>query len=68
MTAYLPNKGSLVRYVESQLVGSVRGSPLTMTIIPGKFAGYFVRIVTTELSDDTEPRTVSDYLQAQLSI
>lgn len=46
MKAFLYNKTDLVQFVKEKLVSSVVNSPWTMTIVPGKFAGYFVYIVT----------------------
>ena len=54
MKAFLFSKGDLVRFVSDKLTSFNLDSPWTMTIIPGKFAGYFVRIATDTVSEGTE--------------
>lgn len=52
MKAFLLTKGDLVRFVGDKLTSSMVNSPWTTTIIPGKFAGYFVHIATDTASEE----------------
>jgi len=56
--AFLFNKGELVQFVRDRLTGLMLTSPLTMTIVPGKSAGYFVYIAT-----DTELEGIAEIMQ-----
>lgn len=54
MKAFLYNKSDLARFVDGKLTGLIIDSPWTMTIVPGKSGGYFVRIVTDTALEGTD--------------
>jgi len=52
MKTYCKDKAELVQFVEDLLETSKLNSALTMTIVPGQFGDYSVRIAIVESSED----------------
>ena len=66
--SYCKNKEELARFVNETAATLSKGSALTMTIVPGQFGDFSVRIVTDVLSEDIGETLEHSFLKPPTNI